>query len=74
MSCPAGGTRHWSRAGASRKTLDSLEVEMTSYVLLALISGPAMPDFGFDYSISIVRWLVQQQNPYGGFSSTQVPC
>lgn len=45
---------------------------MTSYVLLALLSGPAMPEFGLDYSSSIVRWLTQQQNPYGGFSSTQV--
>lgn len=68
----AGGTRHWSRAGASGTTLDSLEVEMTSYVLLALLSGPDLPDFGLDYSSGIVRWLTQQQNPYGGFSSTQV--
>lgn len=68
----AGGTRHWDRAEASGKGLDSLEVEMTSYVLLALLSGPAMPEFGLDYSSSIVRWLAQQQNPYGGFSSTQV--
>lgn len=45
---------------------------MTSYVLLALLSGPALPEFGLDYSSSIVRWLIQQQNPYGGFSSTQV--
>ncbi|CAN9510976.1 unnamed protein product [Ophioblennius macclurei] len=63
--------RHWERAGASKKKLDSLEVEITSYVLLALLSGPIMPDFGLDYSTSIVRWLTQQQNPYGGFSSTQ---
>uniref|UniRef100_A0A665VQL3 Alpha-2-macroglobulin bait region domain-containing protein n=1 Tax=Echeneis naucrates TaxID=173247 RepID=A0A665VQL3_ECHNA len=66
-----GDTRHWERAGASGKGLDSLEVEMTSYVLLALLSGPAMPDFNMDYSSSIVRWLAQKQNPYGGFSSTQ---
>ncbi|KAM9359083.1 alpha-2-macroglobulin-like protein 1 isoform 2-T2 [Symphorus nematophorus] len=66
-----GGTRHWARAGASGKGLDSLEVEMTSYVLLALLSGPALPEFGLDYSSGIVRWLSQQQNPYGGFSSTQ---
>ncbi|KAK2847484.1 hypothetical protein Q5P01_010483 [Channa striata] len=66
-----GGTRHWNRAAATGKTLDSLEVEMTAYVLLALLSGPALPDFGLDYSSGIVRWLTQQQNPYGGFSSTQ---
>uniref|UniRef100_A0A3P8V0X2 Alpha-2-macroglobulin-like 1 n=1 Tax=Cynoglossus semilaevis TaxID=244447 RepID=A0A3P8V0X2_CYNSE len=58
--------------GASEKGLDSLEVEMTSYMLLALHSGPALSNFGLDYSSSIVRWLAQQQNPYGGFSSTQV--
>ncbi|XP_035477600.1 alpha-2-macroglobulin isoform X1 [Scophthalmus maximus] len=70
-SSTQGGTRHWDRAGASEKGLDSLEVEMTAYVLLALLSGPIMPDFGLDYSSGIVRWLAQQQNPYGGFSSTQ---
>ncbi|KAL6104971.1 a2ml1 [Pungitius sinensis] len=70
-SSTEGGGRHWSRAGASGKGPDSLEVEMTSYVLLALLSGPAVPGFGLEYSSDIVRWLVQQQNPYGGFSSTQ---
>lgn len=68
----AGSTRHWDRAGAAETGLDSLEVEMTSYVLLALLSGPTLPGFGLDYSSGIVRWLVRQQNPYGGFSSTQV--
>ncbi|KAF7657412.1 hypothetical protein LDENG_00027780 [Lucifuga dentata] len=66
-----GGSRHWKRADAPAKGLDSLEVEMTSYVLLALLSGPIMPGFGLDYSSGIIRWLAQQQNPYGGFSSTQ---
>ncbi|XP_058490209.1 alpha-2-macroglobulin [Solea solea] len=70
-SSTQSGARHWVRAEASKKGVDSLEVEMTSYVLLALLSGPAMPDFGLDYSSSIVRWLAQQQNPYGGFASTQ---
>uniref|UniRef100_A0A3B3DR47 Alpha-macroglobulin receptor-binding domain-containing protein n=1 Tax=Oryzias melastigma TaxID=30732 RepID=A0A3B3DR47_ORYME len=51
--------------------LDSVEVEMTSYVLLALLSGPSLPRFGLDYAAGIVRWLAQQQNPFGGFSSTQ---
>lgn len=68
----AGGTRHWARVERSGKGLDSLEVEMTSYVLLALLSGPDMPEFGLDYSSGIVRWLAQQQNPFGGFASTQV--
>lgn len=72
LSWLAGGTHHWKRAGASGKGLDSLEVEMTSYVLLALLSGPSMPGFDLEYSSGIVRWLTQQQNPFGGFSSTQV--
>ncbi|XP_061537054.1 alpha-2-macroglobulin-like protein 1 [Phycodurus eques] len=71
QSSTMGGTRHWERTGASMKGLDSLEVEITSYVLLALLSGPVLPNFGLDYSSGIVRWLTQQQNPYGGFSSTQ---
>ncbi|XP_037124450.1 alpha-2-macroglobulin-like protein 1 isoform X2 [Syngnathus acus] len=71
QSSTMGRTRHWKRAGASGTGLDSLEVEITSYVLLALLSGPTLPDFGLDYSASIVFWLTQQQNPYGGFSSTQ---
>uniref|UniRef100_A0A8C5B3W0 Alpha-2-macroglobulin-like protein 1 n=1 Tax=Gadus morhua TaxID=8049 RepID=A0A8C5B3W0_GADMO len=65
------GTRHWKRAEASEKVLDSLEVEMTAYVLLAVLSGPPVPGFDLDYASSITRWLIQQQNPYGGFASTQ---
>ncbi|XP_036379386.1 alpha-2-macroglobulin-like [Megalops cyprinoides] len=64
-----GNGRHWERAEASG--IDSLSVEMTSYVLLALLSGPPLPGFNLSYSSTIVRWLAQQQNPYGGFSSTQ---
>ncbi|KAG7463961.1 hypothetical protein MATL_G00182260 [Megalops atlanticus] len=65
----SGGVRHWERAGAFE--VDSLDVEMTAYVLLALLSGPSLPGFGLDYSATIVRWLTQQQNSHGGFFSTQ---
>ncbi|XP_041733755.1 alpha-2-macroglobulin-like isoform X2 [Coregonus clupeaformis] len=71
IAATSGGNRHWERAEASGTKTDSLEVEMTSYVLLALLSGPSMPGFGLGYSTGIVRWLAQQQNPYGGFASTQ---
>ncbi|XP_058246391.1 alpha-2-macroglobulin-like protein 1 isoform X2 [Hemibagrus wyckioides] len=64
------GGRHWSRVSDGSVT-DSLEVEMTSYVLLALMSGPELPGFGLGYSSSIVQWLSQQQNAFGGFASTQ---
>ncbi|XP_060736639.1 alpha-2-macroglobulin-like protein 1 [Tachysurus vachellii] len=66
----SGGGRHWSRVIDGSLT-DSLEVEMTSYVLLALMCGPELPGFGLGYSISIVHWLSQQQNSFGGFASTQ---
>ncbi|XP_077114603.1 alpha-2-macroglobulin-like [Ranitomeya variabilis] len=46
----------------------SAEVELTSYVLLAHLSGPT-PDL--IKSSQIVDWLSKQQNPYGGYSSTQ---
>uniref|UniRef100_A0A8C5B239 Alpha-2-macroglobulin-like protein 1 n=1 Tax=Gadus morhua TaxID=8049 RepID=A0A8C5B239_GADMO len=71
ISALLGGTRHWKRTEASETVLDSLEVEMTAYVLLAVLSGPPVPGFDLDYASSITRWLIQQQNPYGGFASTQ---
>ncbi|XP_036418067.1 alpha-2-macroglobulin-like protein 1 [Colossoma macropomum] len=64
------GARHWRRE-SDVKVLDSLEVEMTSYVLLALLSGPVLQTFDMSYSASIARWLAQQQNAFGGFASTQ---
>ncbi|KAM3913954.1 alpha-2-macroglobulin-like [Leptodactylus fuscus] len=60
-STPPSQASYWYRA-------PSAEVEMTSYVLLALLSGPS-PDIG--KASLIVNWLAKQQNPYGGFSSTQ---
>ncbi|KAF7694847.1 hypothetical protein HF521_006570 [Silurus meridionalis] len=64
------GGRHWSRENDG-SVMDSLEVEMTSYVLLALMSGPLLSGFDLGYSSSIVYWLSQQQNAFGGFASTQ---
>ncbi|XP_075144180.1 alpha-2-macroglobulin-like [Leptodactylus fuscus] len=62
VSKPQSEDSYWHRA-------PSAEVEMTSYVLLALLSGPTGPDLA--KSSEIVNWLSKQQNPYGGFSSTQ---
>ncbi|KAM9476117.1 alpha-2-macroglobulin-like [Clarias gariepinus] len=66
----SGGGRHWSRVNDG-SVMDSLEVEMTAYVLLSLMSGPLLPGFDLGYSSSIVHWLSQQQNAFGGFESTQ---
>uniref|UniRef100_A0A8C4XC61 Alpha-macroglobulin receptor-binding domain-containing protein n=1 Tax=Erpetoichthys calabaricus TaxID=27687 RepID=A0A8C4XC61_ERPCA len=64
------GFLHWERSGSGEK-INSVQVEMTSYVLLSLFSGPPLPQFDLTYASSIVQWLVRQQNSYGGFSSTQ---
>uniref|UniRef100_A0A3Q3EZL1 Alpha-2-macroglobulin domain-containing protein n=1 Tax=Labrus bergylta TaxID=56723 RepID=A0A3Q3EZL1_9LABR len=64
-----GDLLHWSQNEEDTST--SLSVEISSYVLLALLSAsPSAEDLR--YSSSIVRWLTGQQNQYGGFSSTQV--
>ncbi|KAM6471816.1 alpha-2-macroglobulin-like isoform 2-T2 [Liasis olivaceus] len=75
------GSIHWERPGKQEERSDfpffyhrapSAEVEMTSYVLLAyLTKTPAPSQEELTIAIAIVRWLVKQQNPNGGFSSTQ---
>ncbi|NWH53133.1 OVOS protein, partial [Fregata magnificens] len=49
----------------------SAEIEMTSYVLLALLNKAKLTPEDLSYIARIVHWLVKQQNPYGGFSSSQ---
>ncbi|KPU73335.1 Thioester-containing protein 2, isoform J [Drosophila ananassae] len=44
----------------------SNDVEITSYVLLALLEKEAA-----DKSLPIIKWLIAQRNSNGGFSSTQ---
>uniref|UniRef100_A0A8C3SLD4 Ovostatin n=1 Tax=Chelydra serpentina TaxID=8475 RepID=A0A8C3SLD4_CHESE len=50
----------------------SAEVEMTCYVILALLQRPTLTPEELSYVAQIVQWVAKQQNPYGGFSSTQV--
>ncbi|XP_067307945.1 alpha-2-macroglobulin-like protein 1 [Pseudorasbora parva] len=66
-----GVGRYWTLANNNAQPIGSVEVEMSAYVLLALLSGPSLPGFGLNYSAGIVHWLSKQQNAYGGFSSTQ---
>ncbi|XP_074973017.1 alpha-2-macroglobulin-like protein 1 isoform X1 [Phalacrocorax aristotelis] len=47
------------------------EVEMTAYVLLAYLTQPQVSSTHLMTATQIVRWLTKQQNPYGGFASTQ---
>nr|BAU69626.1 A2M2 [Sphyrna zygaena] len=71
------GLTHWRREQEPEEEhgywwrAPSAEVEMTAYVLLALLSQPQVPTSDLDRSIPIVRWLVKQRNSYGGFASTQ---
>uniref|UniRef100_A0A8C8CY50 Alpha-2-macroglobulin-like n=1 Tax=Oncorhynchus tshawytscha TaxID=74940 RepID=A0A8C8CY50_ONCTS len=63
------GLLHWTQT--SLKTSASLAVEISSYVLLASLSASPLSTTDLGYASRIVRWLVRQQNAYGGFSSTQ---
>ncbi|XP_048013066.1 pregnancy zone protein-like isoform X2 [Megalobrama amblycephala] len=62
------GTKlHWSQTSSG----DTLAVEISSYVLLAVLTEQPLSAANLGYAKLIVNWLVTQQNPYGGLSSTQ---
>ncbi|KAK2516629.1 alpha-2-macroglobulin-like protein [Columba livia] len=72
------GQLHWQRKGKalppsqpSWAAAAPAEVEMTAYVLLAYLSQPQVSSADMGTASRIVRWLSKQQNPYGGFASTQ---
>ncbi|XP_040450916.1 ovostatin-like [Falco naumanni] len=73
------GSQHWeqeerSPSEKSPSFLDhapSAEVEITSYALLALLYKPSQNQEDLTKASGIVQWIIRQQNPYGGFSSTQ---
>jgi len=52
---------HWSSGGSTRDT------ETTVYALLFYAERKDA-----DNGLKIVKWLVEQRNPNGGFGSTQV--
>ncbi|NXI85306.1 A2ML1 protein, partial [Rhipidura dahli] len=77
-SISAEGQLYWSRKGQHQKASEPswaaaapAEVEMTAYVLLAYLAQPSVSPADLGTAAQIVRWLCQQQNPYGGFASTQ---
>ncbi|XP_066193041.1 alpha-2-macroglobulin-like protein 1 [Sylvia atricapilla] len=77
-SVSAEGQLYWRRKGKAQKPLElswaaaaPAEVEMTAYVLLAYLSQPSVSPADLGTASQIVRWLCKQQNPYGGFASTQ---
>ncbi|NXU19181.1 A2ML1 protein, partial [Pardalotus punctatus] len=77
-SVSAEGQLHWRRQGRAPEPSEPswaaaapAEVEMTAYVLLAHLSQPSVSPADLGTASRIVRWLCKQQNPYGGFASTQ---
>ncbi|XP_009876744.1 PREDICTED: alpha-2-macroglobulin-like protein 1 [Apaloderma vittatum] len=73
-----GGQIHWSQTSSkpspstsSWSQPQSLDVELTAYVLLALLCKPNITGSDLTTASGIVAWLTRQQNAYGGFASTQ---
>ncbi|NWY63554.1 OVOS protein, partial [Erithacus rubecula] len=74
-----GGSVYWQRENKPpaehfsdfHSRAPSAEIEMTSYVLLALLNRTKLTPEDLSYVSRIVYWLIKQQNPYGGFSSSQ---
>ncbi|XP_055973381.1 pregnancy zone protein-like [Sorex fumeus] len=71
---------HWERPGKRQEPsplyyeprAPSVDVEMTSYLLLAYLTvQPAPSTRDLTVASRIVKWIIKQQNPHGGFSSTQ---
>ncbi|NWZ38375.1 A2ML1 protein, partial [Brachypodius atriceps] len=74
----ADGQIHWSQTSSKPRTSTSpwsqpvsVDVELTSYILLALLSKPNVTESDLTTASGIVAWLTRQQNAYGGFASTQ---
>ncbi|NXH65246.1 A2ML1 protein, partial [Rhabdornis inornatus] len=74
----ADGQIHWSQTSSKPRTSASpwsqpvsVDVELTAYILLALLSKPNVTESDLATASGIVAWLTRQQNAYGGFASTQ---
>ncbi|XP_069836046.1 ovostatin-like [Dendropsophus ebraccatus] len=73
------GTIHWEREDKPpARPLDFFyplyspgEVEMTSYILMAIAKGPNVTKEEMTFMAKVSVWLIRQQNSYGGFRSTQ---
>ncbi|NXO64090.1 A2ML1 protein, partial [Phainopepla nitens] len=72
----AEGKIHWSQTSSKPSASPwsqpvSVDVELTAYILLALLSKPNVTESDLTMASGIVAWLTRQQNAYGGFASTQ---
>jgi len=73
------GSKYWeqNQRSAPEKShlldhVQSTDVEITSYVLLALLYKPNRSQEDLTKASAIVQWIIRQQNSYGGFASMQV--
>lgn len=75
---PPGESIHWSQTPTQSSNSspwlkpEAVDVELTSYALLALINKPNLTPQEIAKATGIVAWLTKQRNAYGGFASTQV--
>lgn len=73
----AGGYTYWpaNRYDPTKDLLwsqpNSNEVELASYVLLAHLSLDNPTKTDINEASNIAQWIAKQQNPYGGYASTQ---
>ncbi|CAH2322587.1 alpha-2-macroglobulin 1 [Pelobates cultripes] len=72
----ADGSTHWTQASkaepdSSWSKPKSVDVELTSYVLLSKASAKQVSKKEHGEMVAIMRWLSKQQNANGGFCSTQ---
>eukprot|EP00076_Gallus_gallus_P006051 NP_990557.2 ovostatin precursor [Gallus gallus] len=72
------GSKYWeqNQRSAPEKShlldhVQSTDVEITSYVLLALLYKPNRSQEDLTKASAIVQWIIRQQNSYGGFASMQ---
>ncbi|XP_062827451.1 ovostatin [Anolis carolinensis] len=74
-----GGSLYWERddkpptewSPSFYPRASSAEVETAAYVLMALLTRTNPTSAQITTASQIVTWITKQQNPYGGFSSTQ---
>ena len=59
-----GGWQAWAPPYPAARPFD---IELNAYALLTYVYKGDLVEAN-----SVARWIISQQNPYGGFSSTQV--
>nr|XP_060619441.1 ovostatin-like [Anolis sagrei ordinatus] len=74
-----GGSLYWERndkppterSPSFYPRASSAEVETAAYAVLAVLTGANPTSAQITTASQIVNWITKQQNPYGGYSSTQ---